>query len=258
MDEAKRQRRVLETTVADTSWLTAGMVRVVVTGEDLAEFGAGEFTDHYVKLQLEKVRTFTVSGFDRERLRLTLDFVVHGDSGVAGPWAMRAKRGDTLRLMGPGGAYSPYPHAGWHLMVGDPSVIPAISASLRRAPEGVPVHVVLKAGGPEERQPLETPGDLRTSWILGAPGPEREEAVLAAVRSIDLPAESVHAFVHGEASSVRAVRRHLLVDRGVPREALSASGYWKRRRTEEGWREDKAEWLRQAELDTQEVAAATG
>ena len=55
--------------------------------------------------------------------------------------------------------------------------------------------------------------------------------------------------VHGEASAVRAVRKHLLVDRGVPKEALSASGYWKRTRTEEGWREDKAEWSRLAELD---------
>jgi hypothetical protein len=42
------------------------------------------------------------------------------------------------------------------------------------------------------------------------------------------------------------------------RRALSASGYWKRRRTEDDWREDKPEWLRQAELDTQEVAAAAG
>jgi hypothetical protein len=37
--------------------------------------------------------------------------------------------------------------------------------------------------------------------------------------------------------------------RAVPREALSVSGYWKRMRTEEGWREDKADWNRQAEQD---------
>ena len=59
----------------------------------------------------------------------------------------------------------------------------------------------------------------------------------------------MHAFVHGEASTVRAVRRHLLVDRGLPRDALSVSGYWKRSRTEEGWREDKAEWNRLADQD---------
>jgi hypothetical protein len=45
------------------------------------------------------------------------------------------------------------------------------------------------------------------------------------------------------------VRKHLLVDRAVPKEDLSASGYWKRSRTEEGWREDKPEWNRLAEQD---------
>ena len=48
---------------------------------------------------------------------------------------------------------------------------------------------------------------------------------------------------------MREVRRHLVVDRGVPSEALSVSGYWKRRRTEDGWREEKAEWNRLVEAD---------
>ena len=59
----------------------------------------------------------------------------------------------------------------------------------------------------------------------------------------------MHAFVHGEAASVRAVRRHLLVERGVPRADLSVSGYWKRGRTEDGWRADKREWQRLVTAD---------
>ena len=55
--------------------------------------------------------------------------------------------------------------------------------------------------------------------------------------------------MHGEAGAVRSLRRHLLVDRGLPKEALSASGYWKRGRTDEGWRADKSEWKRQVALD---------
>ena len=46
----------------------------------------------------------------------------------------------------------------------------------------------------------------------------------------------------------------LLVERGVPRDALSISGYWKRDRTEEGWREDKAEWNWQVEADAAAAA----
>lgn len=80
--------------------------------------------------------------------------------------------------------------------------------------------------------------------------PRGDPDVLArALKALQFPDGAVHAFVHGEASAVRAVRKHLVVDRNVPRESVSASGYWKRSRTEEGWREDKADWNRLAELD---------
>jgi NADPH-dependent ferric siderophore reductase len=229
--------------------LTPRMIRIVFGGEGLAGFGAGEFTDHYVKLRIgERTRTYTVREWDGERL--TIDFVVHGDEGVAGPWAATAKPGDTLELRGPGGAYTPDPDADWHLMVGDASVVPAIAASLHRVPAGVPVHVFIEVDGPEEEQPLETRGALHLTWLHRTGD---DDALPAAVRALDFPAGAVHAFVHGEASAVRELRRHLLVDRGLPREALSISGYWKRSRTEEGWRDDKAEWNRLVEQD---IAAA--
>jgi NADPH-dependent ferric siderophore reductase len=228
--------------VLEKRTLTPQMIRIVFGGDELAGFGAGEFTDHYVKLRIgPRTRTYTVRDWDGERL--TIDFVVHGDEGVAGPWAAAAEPGDELELRGPGGAYTPDPEADWHLMVGDAAVIPAIAASLARVPEGVPVHVLIAVDGPEEEQPLTTPGDLRLRWL-----PD-DDALVAAVSDLDFPAGSVHAFVHGEASTVRELRRTLLVDRGLPREALSVSGYWKRTRTEEGWREDKAEWNRLVEED---------
>jgi NADPH-dependent ferric siderophore reductase len=171
---------------------------------------------------------------------------VHGDSGVAAPWAAAAQPGDVLQLSGPGGAYAPSPDAAWHLMVGDLSALPAIGVSLARVPVGVPVHVMVELDNAADRQPLTSPGDLHITW-LAADG--TEDVLLDAVRTLSFPDGPVHAFVHGEASAVRAVRRHLLVERGVPREALSASGYWKRARTEEGWREDKSEWNRLAEQD---------
>ena len=59
-----------------------------------------------------------------------------------------------------------------------------------------------------------------------------------------------HAFLHGEATSVRLARRHLVIDRGVPAERLSASGYWKRTLTDEGWREAKADWNAQVDAET--------
>jgi NADPH-dependent ferric siderophore reductase len=169
---------------------------------------------------------------------------------VAGPWAARARPGDVLALRGPGGAYAPDPAADWHLLVGDASVIPAISAALQRVPEGVPVIAVIEVDGPDEEQTLTSPGALDLRWLHRTRPPgEEPELARDAVAQLQLPAGRGHGFVHGEASAVRAARRHLLVDRGLSADALSVSGYWKLRRTEEGWREDKADWQRLATAD---------
>ena len=249
-------RRVLSTTVTQTAWLTPSMIRIVVGGSDLEGFGAGAFTDHYVKCRFgDKTRSYTVRSWDPNRWRLTLDFVVHGDRGVAGPWAAQAKPGDTLQLAGPGGAYAPSTDADWHLLVGDDAALPAIAVSLARIPAGVPVCAVVEVDGPEHRQPLESPGDLTVLWLDRQAGPGEDPSLqLAAVKALVLPDGHGHAFVHGEATAVRLIRRHLVVERGLPTDSLSASGYWKLRRTDEQWRAEKREWTALAEAD---LAAAS-
>lgn len=236
-------------TVKQTTRLNPGMVRIVLEGEELADFSVGEYTDHYVKCRFgEKTRTYTVRAFDPGARELTLDFVVHGDAGLAGPWAARAKPGDTLMLNGPGGGYHPSPDADWHLLVGDESVIPAISVALEKLPAGIPAYVIIEVAGPEDEQQLQTDADLHLSWLhRGHVNVRTPQAQLDAVRSLELPPGRGQAFVHGEASAVLEVRRHLIADRGISREQLSASGYWKQRLTDEQWREQKREWIAQAD-----------
>lgn len=268
------------TTVVRTEPLTPHMIRVVVTGDDLAGFSVGEFTDHYVKLQFpppgasytapfdpaeiratrpkdewHRQRTYTVRDFDPAARELTIDFVHHGDTGLAGPWAAGARPGDQLQLVGPGGGYSPDPGAAWHLLAGDEAVIPAISASLARVPDGALAYVFIEVEDEAEIVDLDCPGELHLNWLLRE-GRERgkSDLVLDAVRELDFPEGDVHAFVHGEAGMVREVRRYLL-EQGVPQSAMSATGYWKLARTEEGWREDKPEWKRLAEADAAAVGA---
>lgn len=248
-------------TVLRTEPLTAHMVRIVFGGDGLSQFPGGEYSDRYVKLQVPepdagrtRTRTYTVRDWDGDARLLTIDFVVHGAEGVAGPWAAAARPGDELEFFGPGGGYTPDPEAEWHLLVGDASVIPAISLSLARIPAGRPVWVVIEVTDESEQQPLSCDGELHLSWVYATPG-QQPEILLDAVRALDLPFGRGHAFVHGEASAVRQVRRHLLVDRGLDPDALSASGYWKYRSDDERWREQKAEWRRLAEAD---VAAPAG
>src|ERR1700735_2926581 len=201
------ERRLLATTVIEASWLTPSMVRVVVGGDDLEGFGVGAVPDHYVKCRFaDKMRSYTVRAWDPERRLLTLDFVVHGDRGIAGRWAAQAQPGDTLQITGPGGAYAPDPEADWHLMVGDDAVLPAIAVSLSRVPAGVPVFAVIEVDGPEHRQPLSSPGNLDAVWVHRRADAGRDPSVLLeAVRALSLPAGTGQAFVHGEATTVRLI-----------------------------------------------------
>ena len=63
----KRTARVAE--VLRTSRITPHMVRVVLGGEGLAGFPAGEFTDHYVKLQLPPAGASYQAPYDADELR---------------------------------------------------------------------------------------------------------------------------------------------------------------------------------------------
>ncbi|GGV28574.1 siderophore-interacting protein [Actinomadura cremea] len=268
-EPARRKPKLNRGTVLRTERLTPHMIRVVLGGDGLAEFTAGEFTDHYVKLQfpqpgveypepfdMERVRaelpreqwpatrTYTVRAWDPEARELTIDFVHHGDKGIAGPWAANAEPGDELLFLGPGGAYAPGPDAGWHLLVGDESALPAIAASLERLPAGAAARVFVEVAGPEERQDL--PGDVEVTWLYRG-GERVGDLLVDAVRKLDWPDGEVQAFVHGEANFVKALRRYLRVDRGVPLGRLSISGYWRLGRDEDGWQSSKREWNRQVE-----------
>jgi NADPH-dependent ferric siderophore reductase len=262
--------------VRRTERLTPGVIRVVAGGGDIADFPDTEHTDRYVKIvfprpgvsypepfdmqairaelpreQWPSIRTYTVRALDRAAGELTIDFVVHGDRGLAGPWAAAARPGDVLRLLGPGGAYAPDPDADWHLFVGDESALPAIGAACERLPAGARAVAVLEVGGPDEHQEL--PATVEQHWVHR--DPERPDQLVEAVRALDFPLGRVDAFVHGEAGAVRGLRRHLVDERGVPRAGLSVSGYWRIGRDEDGWQADKAAERATAQAEEKAPAA---
>jgi len=180
---------------------------------------------------------------------LTLDFVVHGDSGVAGPWAAAARPGDPLVFTGPSGGYRPDPAADWHLLVGDESALPAIAASLEALPDGAVAVVRVVCDGPAYEIPLTGPGAVDLAWLHRSGDDSDADLLLDAIRDLTFPAGRVHAFVHGEADEIRALRRHLLSDRGLSRPDMSCSPYWRRTMSDEAWRQVKREYVAAMEAD---------
>ncbi|SDC55906.1 NADPH-dependent ferric siderophore reductase, contains FAD-binding and SIP domains [Sanguibacter gelidistatuariae] len=261
----RRARTSTQTRVVRTEQLTPHMVRVVLGGEALTALDPTAFTDRYVKLQFppevegqrERLRTYTIRSFDAAAGELALDFVIHGDEGLAGPWAAAAQPGDPMSFAGPGGAYAPSAAADWHLFIGDESALPAIAAALEVLPAGARAKVFCEVGGPDDEQELVSAAqacdaDLIT-WVHRTSG---GSPLVDTVTAWTFPEGTPEVFLHGDAGFVKDLRRHLRGDRGVPVSALSASGYWRRGRTEEGWRSDKASWKAAVDSDEAKLISA--
>jgi NADPH-dependent ferric siderophore reductase len=269
--------------VVRTENLTPHLVRVVLGGSGFDTFQPNDFTDAYVKivfvrddvdvsalpqpltldsfneLPVERratVRTYTVRHADTDRRELTIDFVVHGVHGVAGPWASAATPGQRAFLMGPSGAYAPDPAADWHLIAGDEAALPAISAALEALPDNAVGKVFIEIAGPDDEIPLKAPEGVGVNWIYRGGRadlvPEDmagdHSPLIAAVKEANWLPGQVQVFIHGEAQTVmHNLRPYIRKERGVEAKwANSISGYWRRGRTEETFRQWKRE-LAQAE-----------
>jgi NADPH-dependent ferric siderophore reductase len=228
--------------VTSTEPVTPSILRVWFRSDDLSAFAESGWTDRYVKLQFpDAVRTYTALYPDVAAGTLAIDFVTHGDVGVAGPWAQAAKPGDRLEVRGPGGAYRPDPTADWHLIAGDESALPAITAALEALPADAVAQVVLLVEDADHEPARTLPAGARLTLLHRATLADGE-TLGSAVRALEWLPGRVHAFVHGEAHEVmHGIRPYLLKERGLAKDQVSISGYWRRGRTEEGFRAWKAE-----------------
>lgn len=264
--------------VISTEQLTPHMVRVVLGSNNFETFVPSKFTDSYVKLVFvadgidvaalpqpltldsfaelppEKrppVRTITVRRVDEDAGQITVDVAVHGEHGVAGQWAANAQPGQPIYLMGPSGAYSPDPAADWHLLAGDEAALPAIASALEALPDSAVGMAFIEVAGPDDEILLTAPDGVEINWVYRGGRadlvPEDRAGdhapLIEAVTTARWLPGRVHVFIHGEAQAVmHNLRPYIRKERGVDAQwAGSISGYWRRGRTEETFRQWKKE-----------------
>ena len=260
MSQSRPKRPTVRLEVIEKQWLTPHMLRLVVGGDGFDSFEWGGFSDSYCKLlfshdgkpfaepvdagemretlpsdQWPKTRTYSIRWVDLEAQRLALDFVVHGDEGIAAPWAAAAEPGDLVQFMGPGGAWSPK-EAEFHLFVGDESAVPAIAAGLERLPADARGHVVIEVS--EHTLEIEHPEGVTLEWFVRGDRKYDPAALAERVAALDWPTASVSVFAHGEREAMKALRP-IFKEREIPRELLSISGYWAHGRIEDAFQAEK-------------------
>src|SRR6201992_3855410 len=190
-------------TVLHRECLSPHTVRITAGGPGFDALRMNEFTDKYAKIifvdpglgltppydlaalreslaagQQPVTRTYTLRRADPERQQVTIDFVVHGDAGIAAPWAAHAEPGDLLAMSGAGAAYRPDPDCDWHLLAGDESALPAICSALEALPGDARGLASLGTRDPGEYLDVTPPAGVEVRW-LHRPEPGSQPPLLA-------------------------------------------------------------------------------
>ncbi|WP_171169259.1 siderophore-interacting protein [Streptomyces sp. I05A-00742] len=186
--------------------------------------------DTWIDAPVEPItRDYTVRHYRRDTHELDIDMVLHGH-GVASAWAARAEPGMRLGILGPRGSeILPMVHD-WYLLAAEETALPALARWLEMLPAGVRVLAFAEVPGPRDEQDLRTAADLSMTWLHRGSAPAGSTDLLErAVRAAELPAEGLgYAWIAGEATSLKPIRRYLRRELGLAKEQVDVDGYWKR------------------------------
>jgi NADPH-dependent ferric siderophore reductase len=213
---ARPDNRAFSGTVVGREQLSDHLVRIVLGGAD--GFTSTGIPDEWVALTVPgqfQTRYYTVRSWSAGEL--VLDVVVH-DEGLVTEWAQGPCVGDVVGLSAPKGSFDPASSAGWIVLVGDLTALPAIGRIVESTDLPVTAFVETADG------PLADYLDADVTWLEPpAPG---ESALAELVRGLTWPEGDGYFWMAGESAQMRDIRRHLRHELGRPSSAYDVMGYW--------------------------------
>ena len=239
---ARRPPRELQVlTVTD---ITPNMRRITLGGSGLQDFPANS-EGAYLKLFLDdpdqaepSVRTYTVrqqrDATDATEYEIDVDFVLHGDHGIASRWAANACTGDMLKVGGPGPRKTLNLDADWFFLVADMTALPALSVNLEEMPVGASGYAVIQILQAEDRQELVAPPGVDIDWVVAPSDASGRAAVIDTIRNKKWLAGRPAVWAANEFDTMRAMRVYFKKERGLSTQDAYISSYWK-----QGLREDE-------------------
>ncbi|MFC4533397.1 siderophore-interacting protein [Sphaerisporangium dianthi] len=137
------------------------------------------------------IRTYTAGAVRHGAGELDIDFVLHGATGPASRWALAARPGDPLVVVGPdvrhrgpagGREWAPPRDATRLLLAGDETAVPAIAAIAESLPAHVYAEIILEVPDPADTRVLLVPPGVRVTWLARDGAGDHGERLFAAVR----------------------------------------------------------------------------
>lgn len=174
-------------------------------------------------------RKYTIRAIDAKAGRVVIDFVLHADAGPGAAWALRARPGDVVGMIGPGGrGLAP---ADWYLFAGDETALPAIGRMLEALPADARGQAFVQIAGPAEAQRLRKPDGIKLHWLSrNGAQPGTTQRLADAVAGVRFPCDERAIFVWAGAEhrEVHAIHAHLRRERGLEKRQFLAVAYWRR------------------------------
>ncbi len=223
-------------TLTAREWLAPRYVRVRLEGPDLAGFDSPGNDDHMrlffpaenpdtvEELRAAQSREYTPLFWGKDWLEV--EFAVHGDEGVAAPWAATAPLGAQIGVGGPRGSAHIVGTPGSWFLIGDETAIPAIRRFAALIGDA-PARIVIEVRGAEDEISVEAP--VAVEWLHRGDAPSASAliAFLEGLTAADVPGEHPFLFIAAEQSIVKPGRA-LLGRWGTDTDHATVKGYWKR------------------------------
>lgn len=245
-------------TVIRKTYVTPNMLRVTLGGDGIASFPDDQ-ESAYVKLifpidgdEKDRVlrRTYTVR-HDRitdQGREIDIDFVMHGDGsddndhgGPASNWAVNCKPGDQITIGGPGPKKLVDPTADWFLIVGDMTALPAISVNLETLAPDARGYAVIEIASEADMQDLQKPDNVTIEWVINPHPGENANALPDVVKKLPWADGRPSVWAACEFTAMKMLRDHFRNDRGLGKDDLYISSYWKLGLNEDNHKVIKAE-----------------
>ncbi|GAA1854780.1 siderophore-interacting protein [Microbacterium koreense] len=237
--------RFRQARLTSRAWITPQYVRLRLEGEELRGFDSPGADDHLRlffapadasadEVRAAPSREYTPLEWDAEEGTLDIEFVLHGDDGVAGPWAASAPLGSAVAVGGPRGSMvlEGCPDA-WFL-AGDETAVPAMRRFARSMDADAVGRILVEVPDAAHEIPIDAPAGVEVRQIHRgeAPAGSALAAALNALGAQDRPHGSIFGFVAAEQAIVRPARALLLDRWGLTTDQIVAKGYWKSGETE--------------------------
>lgn len=109
-------------------------------------------------------RVYTIRSADADSGTVAIDFVLHeGNRSPGANFALAARPGDTVGILGPGG--DGCPDAAHLLLMGDEAALPAIARMVESLPPGTSAEVIVEVEDEDEEQQVASDAQVQWTWL---------------------------------------------------------------------------------------------